>query len=200
MLANTRLIAALFGIVLVSALVLLMSGTVRAEEFPGLDHNASCALNVYRAEREEGFYSDWKDAIKCIDEGNGFSRNDNWHCNGSPGDPAHEKCTDEAIAKQRPISREFIQMYINKFDSRVVLEEAKRAAAAARANAAEDGITMLPKCCRIGMTEHQVAASRRGAPDWVHSNTTARGAEDMWSYANVRYLLFENGRLTRMSD
>lgn len=201
MLANSKLIAALFGIVLVSALPLLMSGALRAEDFQYMDHKGSCSLKVYMAERGEGFYQDWNDAIKCIDEGNGFNRNEKWiSCNGSPGDPAHEKCVDERIAKQRPLSRESIQMYINKLDSRVVLEEAQRAAAAARANAADDGITMLPKCCRIGMTEHQVAASRRGAPDTVFSHPTATGTEDMWSYANVRYLLFENGRLTRISD
>lgn len=53
---------------------------------------------------------------------------------------------------------------------------------------------------RIGMTHEQVEASTWGKPKEINKTTYAWGTTEQWVYSGYRYIYFENGKVTAISE
>ncbi len=53
---------------------------------------------------------------------------------------------------------------------------------------------------RIGMTAQQVIESTWGRPEKVNKTTYAGGTKEQWVYSGYKYIYFENGRVTAISE
>lgn len=52
----------------------------------------------------------------------------------------------------------------------------------------------------IGMTKHQVLATKWGKPERVNSTVSRHGEREQWVYGGGQYLYFENGVLTSIQQ
>lgn len=53
---------------------------------------------------------------------------------------------------------------------------------------------------RIGMTHEQVEASTWGKPKEINKTTYAWGTSEQWVYSGYRYIYFDNGKVTAISE